>query len=545
MITALREWYGRAMKMTARFAALLVLTVSACNGKNTPPSSGDADGADALLADGPAGDGNPTGDDFVPSDGEPGDLGPGDTEPGDVAPGDSGGDAGGNLDVPLGPNVIANGSFELWTDGLPDSWFGSTSSITATDVDEDTSASHDGLRACQLTDSAEAHRRFTTLAMSLAAGDYSCSYWVRGTGEIRNAYFDGDYSSYSSYVSVDNDAWQRVSYSFHLAQAVPDLFELIFSVRLTDESRGHLHIDDVHCGRGFEPCDAVVCEEWQSCNPATEACEPLVGRCDSGDDCALWQECDGAHTCGLLAGRCNTLTDCSEPTRVCDEGHTCAAGDPCAGVPCDEWRECDPADASCALKSGRCMTTADCTGALPVCDIGTHTCVAVEETANVVPNGGFEHWRDVELFGSTVLLPDSWFGLCDSCSPYFPETEMDATDVLPYSTSTHSGATACQLIEPSTPAKRFTTERFAVTPGVPYACAYWVRGQGTHRHRTYCGAWGTNTDFVAIDSTDWQQVTFDLTGSASSCVLIFYASNTVADKDHIQIDDVVCSRKFP
>ena len=112
-----------------------------------------------------------------------------------------------------------------------------------------------------------------------------------------------------------------------------------------------------------------------------------------------------------------------------------------------------------------------------------------------------------------------------------------------YTAATHGGEAACQLVDTTAPADRFTTEPFAVTASATYACAYWVRGHGTYRQRAYCGGWGPDTDFAAIDSDQWQQVTFEMSGATSSCVIVFYASNTVADRDHLQLDDVVCIKK--
>jgi hypothetical protein len=172
--------------------------------------------------------------------------------------------------------------------------------------------------------------------------------------------------------------------------------------------------------------------------------------------------------------------------------------------------------------------------------------VAVDDAVNVVPNGGFELWEEVSFGGSTTYnLPVSWYGVCDGCSPYFPTSEMTLTDVRPYTTSVHGGSTACQLVKTGVPADRFTTEPFTVTPTATYSCAYWVRGKGTHRQRAYCGGWEPDTDYQPVDSDQWQQVSFEINGQASWCVLILYASNTDAARDHVQFDDVVCSRRTP
>ena len=443
---------------------------------------------------------------------------------------------------PVGVNVLAHGSFEQWAAGLPVGWYGEASNLATDGVVEETAAAHDGVRACRLVQPAEAHKRFSTAPLDLAAGRYRCRYWVRGAGEVRNARFVGDYSSYSAYTVVDTAAWQPIDYTFNLA-ADADAFELIFSVRLT--AADGLLLDDVRCVRDDEPCDAVTCAPHQLCDNATASCVTAPGFCADADDCASWQLCGADHRCALAPGACTKTSDCAGgATPVCDLAtHLCVAGDPCAGVTCLDWQACDPANASCVTAEGSCASLADCDQALPVCDLASHACAPVDAAANVVPNGGFEDWDLYSIGGpSEHLLPDGWYGVCDGCSPYWPTTEIAPANVQPYTTSTHSGTTALQLIDPVAPAERFVTDPFPVVAGVTYQCAYWVRGHGTFRQRGYCGGWNTDTAFTAIDSDSWQQVTFTLGGNVNWCVIVLYASNTVADRDHLQFDDFVCIR---
>jgi hypothetical protein len=441
---------------------------------------------------------------------------------------------------PVGENVLAHGSFEAWVDGLPVGWVGTTTNLSSSGIAEETGIAHDGIRSCRLSNADDSHKRFSTEPMALLAGKYSCRYWVRGEGEVRNArYTDDDYSNYSGYMSVSGDLWESIDYAFNVA-ADAEAFELIFSVRNTSEAG--LVVDDVRCVRAEQACDTVVCEDWQVCENPDGDCVSAPGKCADDSECASWQDCGSDHECALSPGACASTADCDGETPVCDlDTHTCAAGDPCDGVDCQDWQVCEPSDASCVPAEGRCVGLADCDQALPACDLGTHTCVAVDAPVNVVPNGGFEAWSDVVLGRSTeFLLPDHWYGVCDGCMPYWPTTEIDANNIKPYTVAPHSGDTALQLIEAMSPAERFVSEPFAVTAGVTYPCAYWVRGHGSYRQRGYCGGWNVDTDFQTIDSDEWQQVTFELGGSSSWCVLILYASNTDADRDHLQFDDVVC-----
>ena len=76
-----------------------------------------------------------------------------------------------------------------------------------------------------------------------------------------------------------------------------------------------------------------------------------------------------------------------------------------------------------------------------------------------------------------------------------------------------------------------------------YTCAYWVRGHGSIRHRYYSTA-GWSVEFAqdAVDSDTWVHKTFPVEGNVRDFRFIFYASFTQADRDHVQIDDVVCTR---
>lgn len=453
-------------------------------------------------------------------------------------------DAEPDVDVPdvvdggtSGENVIANSGFEDWTDGTPDHWLGEATNIST--VLDQTNSVHGGGHACKLSNSLSSHKRFSTAPFALADGHYDCTYWVRGRGEIRNAFYDGDYSTYSGYTTVDDTAWKQVSYSFNLDGDAP-AFELVFSVRNTDPAGGDLVIDDVYCARRAEPCDQVQCPEWAKCNPLTVTCEAVWGRCADATDCYGWEQCDANHTCVLAPGRCNSTADCelASSTPKCDTAsHTCVAGDPCEGVTCDEWRECDPNTSRCVLKDGRCESTADCVYDLPACNGATRTCVSADHPSNVVPNGGFESWSVYYIpYLGEHLIPDGWYGLDIPGS-----SEIDPERVLEYSTSAHSGALACQIIQDGI-AERFTSESFPVPVG-NYTCAYWVRGKGTIRHRTYSSAgWSPYTDHLEIDTLEWTRVPFEIRSNVQDMRIIFYASYTDASKDHVQIDDVVCTR---
>ncbi|MBN2693900.1 lamin tail domain-containing protein, partial [bacterium] len=156
----------------------------------------------------------------------------------------------GNLTVNAGANnnIIQNGGFEIWTNesSNADNWGGSKTSSSVSI--KYTTSTNSGSNAAQLTNTSATHKRFTTVAQDIDSGSYSCTYYVRGKGQIRNAYGWGasSYSTYSSYSVIDSDTWSQITYDFTLASNLT-AFELIFSFHSTSIDRDHLQIDDVVC----------------------------------------------------------------------------------------------------------------------------------------------------------------------------------------------------------------------------------------------------------------------------------------------------------
>ncbi len=440
-------------------------------------------------------------------------------------------------------SVIDNWGFEEWPGALPERWFGSTSNFSTDGVQKETTHSFEGVNAVRLINPSGTHRRFSTQAKSMPAGRYSCTFQARGSGEVRNAFFDDDYSTYSAYTPVNTEAWRQVAYTFNLAADVFDTFELIFSVRNT--SGGHLLIDDVRCARAAEPCDQVSCEAWARCVNATATCEPLSGRCEDAADCSEWQTCDETHTCVVAEDRCTRHADCAgtPETPVCEAAtHRCVAGDPCAGVTCSNAAmSCNPTSGVCELAEGACFTTYDCRGALPACDPATRRCVSAAHPSNIIRNGGFEAWDIYDIpYHGTHLIPDFWYGIDNGGAD--PGTEIKPSRLVRYTKAVHGGSLALQFVAPIQVAERFTLEKFDVPSG-NYSCSYRVRGHGSIRHRMYSsGGWSVQTDFLVVDSDAWQPVFFRFTGNVRDWRLLLYPGRTEADRDHLQIDDVVCTK---
>lgn len=152
-------------------------------------------------------------------------------------------------------NLLTNGSFEDWTDGKPDGWFGDKTNFAASRVLESSDA-QDGDKSLNLIREDSNHQRFTSQPINLEANtSYTLTYFVKGEGEVRNAFFNGNpdstgngYSTYSPYNSATSE-WTELTYIFETGEDVTGV-EIIFSVRNT--SAEGILIDNVFLTAGGE-----------------------------------------------------------------------------------------------------------------------------------------------------------------------------------------------------------------------------------------------------------------------------------------------------
>ncbi|MFA5620187.1 MAG: T9SS type A sorting domain-containing protein [Weeksellaceae bacterium] len=137
-------------------------------------------------------------------------------------------------------NILQNGSFENWTDGKPDSWFGSKTNIAASSVVESSEA-QDGSKSVALINTGSSHKRFTTEGYDLTPNtSYTLTFYIKGVGDVRNAFYNGNddstgqgYSAYSAYTAA-TDSWEPVTYTFETSEDVTGV-QIIISVRNTGE----------------------------------------------------------------------------------------------------------------------------------------------------------------------------------------------------------------------------------------------------------------------------------------------------------------------
>ena len=134
-------------------------------------------------------------------------------------------------------------------------------------------------------------------------------------------------------------------------------------------------------------------------------------------------------------------------------------------------------------------------------------------------------------------------------APGHYDSEIPFSALKEYSAVPHFGSLALQVEYPKAAAERFSSLGFTV-PAKSYDCVYWVRGKGEVRLQWY-GSGGDsaktmvpgNGGFVRYDTTEWKREKFELRNSQSDLRLVFYVGATDAEKDHIQIDDVICTER--
>lgn len=143
---------------------------------------------------------------FVSAEGEGGEGG---------GQGEGGGDA---------VSSLTNGDFETWAEGVPTGWKSASTASSAT-LTQSTDA-HGGSYSCNVNGKESSNVRLASQEITLAAGTYTFSFWVKPTTEdavqvrpgyvavvdntVSGSYQYGDYATLSS-------GWQQVSYDFTLS----------------------------------------------------------------------------------------------------------------------------------------------------------------------------------------------------------------------------------------------------------------------------------------------------------------------------------------
>ena len=447
------------------------------------------------------------------------------------------------LDEPVG-NVVPNWDFEQWNGNLPKFWNAEKDIIYSKSSDAYSCDS-----ALKIENELTSNSRMASDVVNLPVGRYSCSLWMKGTGTVRfgarvpadsNTYkYSGEQKLYGT------EEFHEYTYSLNVSATNADSVPTSFILAIKYSENPHVIVDSFSCVRQTSACDNVTCKDWEKCNNGT--CTVESGRCNASSDCSEWKECNTqTHYCEVASGRCESNSDCtsgSMPMKCDKASHQCVSGDPCADIKCPAWKVCNPMTAQCDLPEGNCTNSNDCLKDKPACDPATHTCQPATHSCNVFPNGGFESWDIyyIPYYGDNNLLPDEWYGLFDDLQDHTAFTEIKPSYIKQYTKNVHSGQYAMQITQPNG-YDRLASEDFSTPVNKKTTCSYWVRGKGGVRHRGYSNlGWTTMTDRIDIDTDEWIRIPFELPSNASHYRFILYVSYTDPAKDHVVIDDVVCT----
>ena len=118
---------------------------------------------------------------------------------------------------------LTNGDFETWANGLPTGWKSASTASSAT-LEQSTDA-HGGSYAVNVKGNESSNVRLASQEITLAAGTYTFSFWVKATTadaaqarpgyvKVVNNAVSGSYN-YDNYANLST-SWQQVSYEFTL-----------------------------------------------------------------------------------------------------------------------------------------------------------------------------------------------------------------------------------------------------------------------------------------------------------------------------------------
>lgn len=123
---------------------------------------------------------------------------------------------------PTGDNLLLNGGFETWADGVCEGWK-STTSASSAKLTQSTDAHSGSYSVCVACDE-KSNKRLGSKEYTLKAGTYTLSMYIKGEGQVKLGYAvvgedgkiaGGDSYNYSGYITTDAN-WKLVTYEFTL-----------------------------------------------------------------------------------------------------------------------------------------------------------------------------------------------------------------------------------------------------------------------------------------------------------------------------------------
>lgn len=125
-------------------------------------------------------------------------------------------------DTPTGNNLLMNGGFETWADGVCEGWKSTTSASNAK-VSQSTDA-HSGTYSICVAGDEKSNKRLGSKEYTLKPGTYTVSMYAKGEGQVRLGYAvvedgkiaGGDSYHYNNYTATTANDWTLITYEFTL-----------------------------------------------------------------------------------------------------------------------------------------------------------------------------------------------------------------------------------------------------------------------------------------------------------------------------------------
>ncbi|MBU0489798.1 MAG: T9SS type A sorting domain-containing protein [Bacteroidetes bacterium] len=166
--------------------------------------------------------------------------------------------------------VVLTNDFETWSGNIPSGFTGNATNLPADSIAQYTTSVHGGTYACKLTNGSTSHKRFTSNAFAVTAGDvFDIKVWVRGHGDIRGGLYnpaDTSYS-YSSYSAINSSSWSQVTFTLGASLSSASA-EFILSIVGTASDLDHLQIDDLEVSMASITTTTIHDIQYTTATPA-------------------------------------------------------------------------------------------------------------------------------------------------------------------------------------------------------------------------------------------------------------------------------------
>lgn len=153
-------------------------------------------------------------------------------------------------------DIITNGGFESWTDGVCDGWK-STTSASNCKITQSADA-HSGNSSVQIPEGTSNNNRLGSKEYRLKAGTYTIKAYVKGAGTVQIGYVPvANYAvlnyAYSSKVTTKADGWTEVTKEFTLDKDTKVNFVLVNTKKLGEKLVDDFSVTTEDGGLAEEP----------------------------------------------------------------------------------------------------------------------------------------------------------------------------------------------------------------------------------------------------------------------------------------------------